>query len=752
MKFNRKYSLLASCAIAALPLLASHAYAQAQATDAKKGTDIVEVVVTAQKRSEGINKTPLAITAYTGDTLKSEGVVSVADLQNIAPSVEISHGGFGVGIEIRGVTTTDMTSKGEQGISFNVDGVPIGRPTEMQLAFFDLGRVEVLRGPQGTLYGKSSTGGAINVITNKPANTFQASADAEIGSYNTRRANLMLNVPANDQLAFRFALNTNKRDGYIDLTGGYPARSGEDNASGRLEALWKPTANIQWLLTYTGGEVRGVGSGTVPYAYFLGGKGKEQLRALGDPFPAKNHENFGNISTQIDGEFGAVHATLVGAHLHFTADDFSSSDNDPMGNSIGNGPFAVPNAYNWREYTGTVATDYTELRFSNQNPGVLDWVAGLNYEREDIHESDHNWSAPAATPTYAGSVNAIDPLNQTIHTSSGIFAQATWHVTDALRLTAGARESKDEVNRIGTFALGSGPTPVTLWPDQNGNPCVAPNNCVGTPNNGSESAKKPTWRLGIDYDIAPKSLVYASVATGYKAGGFNDFDPSTGGTGTYTPEQLTAYEVGYKGRLLKNLQYNTDLFYYDYSKDQISSLELFGTIGVIYTRSAPVKISGWENEVHYHLTSDDTIDGSLVFENSHYVHFMAGIFGNVDWSGKHLDKVPGSTANLGYSHVWDLGSDNSLVFHAQSKYSSGYTVSDFQNAIQYKQAPFTRTDLTVTYNMKGGDYYIQGYIKNLENKVQMDGAPAAPTPGVALGQDVAITDPQMMGIRVGAKY
>ncbi len=758
MKFSTKYSLLASCAIATLPFLSAHAFAQtaaAPATDVQSGTksgkDIVEVVVTAQKRSEAVNKTPLAITAITGDTLKAEGVVNVADLQNVAPAVTVGHDGFGVNINIRGVTTTDTTSKGEQGISFNVDGVPIGRPTEMQLAFFDVGRVEVLRGPQGTLYGKSSTGGAINIITNKPASTFQASADAEIGSYNTQRANLMLNVPANDQLAFRVALNTNKRDGWLPLTGGYPARNDEDNASGRLSALWKPTADFSWLLTYTGGEVRGVGGGADLYSAFLNGKGKAQLQGLGDPFGARTHENFGNISTELNGNFGAVHATLVGAHLHFTADDLGSSTNDPNANT--SGPFS--GFYAWREYRGTVATDDAELRFSNQEPGKLDWVAGINYFREDIHESDHNWNAPAATPTLAASGNGIDPLNETVHTSSGLFAQFTYHVTDALRLTLGARESKDEVNRVGTFAAGHGPTgtPFPPWTQANGSPCTAPNDCIGTPNNGFESAKKPTWRLGADYQVAPNNMIYASVATGYKAGGFNDFDPKTGGTGTYLPEQLTAYEAGYKGRLLPNLQYNTDVFYYDYSNDQISSLENIAGNFVIFTRAVPVKISGWENEAHWRITPADTIDGSLVFESSKYVKFMAGLLGNVDWSGRQLDKTPGTSANLGYSHVWTLANDQTFVFHVQSKYSSSYKLSDIQDAVQYTARAYTRTDLTVTYNMKGGDYYIQGYIKNLENKVQLESAPGTvPNPAIPNGASVGVTEPQMLGIRVGAKY
>ena len=757
MKSYIKYSLLVSCAMAGLPFIAIQADAQAtQTTQAAQSTEatqapagaktddtIVEVIVTAQKRSETASKTPLAITAFTGDNLKASGVVSVSDLQNIAPAVNIGKDGFGVNINIRGVTTTDTTSKGEQGISFNVDGIPMGRPTEQGLSFFDVARVEVLRGPQGTLYGKSSTGGAINVITNKPAKAFEASADGDIGDYGTRRANLMLNVPAGDTLAFRAAINSNKRDGYVKLTGGYPARNDEDNLSGRLSMLWKPSENFSWLLSYTGGQVRGVGQASVPYLYIINNSGKAQRMGFGNPFGSQRHENFGNLTTEANATFGGVHATLVAAHMNFTANDFSSSTNDPNGNTAG--PFS--GFYGWGEYRGKVATDYSELRFSNSAPGKLDWVVGLNYAKEDIHESDHNWNAPIANPTLAGSTNGIDPLNNTVHTSSGIFAQATWHVTDNLRLTAGARQSKDQVRRIGTFAAGPGP-----WLDPNGNPCVAPNDCVGSANNGFESAKKVTWRLGADYQVAANQMIYASVATGYKAGGFNDFDPITNGTGTYEPEQLTAYEVGYKGRPFRNVQFNSDAFYYDYAKDQVSSLENINGNFVIFTRGVPVKISGWENELHYRPTANDTIDASLVLEKSKYVKFEAGLFGNVDWSGRSLDKTPDAVVSAGYSHVWQMADDNNFVFHVFSKYSSSYLLSDVQNATQYTQKAFTRSDITVTYNWKDGNYYVQGYVKNIEDKVQMIGTPGNFNPAVPLSASAQVSEPRMIGVRFGAKY
>jgi len=712
--------------------------AHAQSTEVATGTEpagdkgIVEVIITAQKRSEALSKAPIAVSAFSGNTLKSQGVVSVADLQNVAPAVSVGRDGFGVNVNIRGVTTTDTTSKGEQGIAFNVDGVPLGRPSEQGLAFFDVQRVEVLRGPQGTLYGKSSTGGAINVISNKPGQAFDAAGDVELGNYNTRRVNLMVNVPLTDQLAIRAAVNSNKRDGFISPNDGSAARNDEDNTSGRLSILYKPTSNLSFLAILSGGMVRGVGAGTAVYSNTQsGGTGKSVLTAYGNPFGGDMDENFSNVITQTDGSFGGVHATLVAAHLHFSANNLTSQTYDPALNG---------DQYGWGIYRGTVNTDYEELRFSNETPGRFEWVAGMNYSREDIHESDHGWNAPVSDPTVAASVNGIDPVNQTVHTSRGLFAQIGYKITDELRLTLGARESTDQVRRIGTFAAGPG-----AWLDQNGDLCAGTtNDCIGGDNNGYQKAKKPTWRLGMDYQYAPNQMLYGYVATGYKAGGFNDFDPATGGVGTYEPEELTAYEIGYKGRPFSNLQFNSDVFYYDYTKAQVSSLVNISGNFVIYTRDVPEQIWGWENELHYRPTSKDTIDASLVFERSKYVSFMAGLFQNVDWSGKTLDKTPSAVFTLGYSHIWTLPDDRSLVFHGFSKYSQSYKISDFVNAVQYNQRAFTRSDVTLTYNFNNDMMYFEGYIKNLEDKVQTISAPN--------NGNVAISEPRMMGIRFGAKY
>jgi iron complex outermembrane receptor protein len=377
----------------------------------------------------------------------------------------------------------------------------------------------------------------------------------------------------------------------------------------------------------------------------------------------------------------------------------------------------------------------------------VNWILGYNWYREDLSESDHNWSAPVSNATLAGSSNGIDPLNSTDHASQGVFGQATWAATEQLNITAGARYSKDEVVRQGTFAPGPGP-----WKDPTGAPCVAPNDCVGVPNNGTQSDGKMTYRLGFDYHLDERSMVYGSVATGYKAGGFNDFDPSTNGTAPYDPESLTAYEAGYKGRLAPGLTLDSAVYYYDYSGSQVSSLVNINGNFVIYTRLVPTKIKGWENELSWRPSNADTINASLALSSSEYVRFNAGLLQNVNWSGKSLDKTPDVTASLSYAHDWDLPNGGTLTAQAATRYSSGYLVSNFVQAVQIEQDAFTRTDANVTYVSPGGKLTVTAFVKNIEDELQILGAPGTYAPANLNLGSAAASEPRFMGVRLGVEF
>jgi iron complex outermembrane receptor protein len=686
---------------------------------------IETVTVTARRVAEPSTRVPQAITAISADELNSRGVVSVADIANVAPGVVMGRDGFGVNINIRGVTTTDTTSKGLPGVSFNVDDVAISRPVAQGLSFFDVDHVEVLRGPQGTLYGKSTTGGAVNVITAKPQFDDSGSAQLELGNYNTRRLEAMANKQLSDTVAVRVAVNGNKRDGYLEPSGGGPARNDQDDRAVRVGLLSKPGRSSTWLVSATLARVGGIGFSTVPEVGRANDKsGGEQLRVVGNPFNGDIDQRYRRFNTEFSTDLGGVTATYIGSTSHFDSDDRGSSTYDPATNG---------NQYGWRTYRGRVREDSHELRFAGGDPQRLSWVAGLNYGKETVAESDHYLNAPVAAPTIAASTNGVNAVNTTDHRSSGVFGQATYAINAQWSVVAGARRSKDDTDRAGTFAAGPVPTCTNALQD-----------CIGGPNNGSQSASVNTWRLGLNHQLTPDQLLFASVATGYKPGGFNDFDPATGGTAPYEPEKLTAYELGYKGRLLPNLQFNSVAYYYDYAKDQISSLVNISGNFVIFTRSVPATIYGWENEVTWKPGRLDTVRAALTLSHSEYKSFMAGLMQNTDWSGKSLDKTPASALSLSWNRVWPLASGARIKTQVGTRYSSSYLVSDFVGAVQYRQKAFSRSDVSATWLSADGAYSVQAFVNNLENKVQIT--------TVGGNNDYSVSTPRFYGVRVGFHY
>ncbi len=742
------------------------------------GGEMQEIVVTAEKVSEPLSKTPIALDAFSGTELQSRGVVSISDLQNLEPELNVGQSPAGANISLRGVSSTDVTSKGNQDIAFNVDGIYNGRPREQGLAFFDVDRVEVLRGPQGTLYGHSATGGAINVITNKPQDTFSVSTSFEIGDFNTRRATGVINVPLSSTLDVRIAANFNDRDGYLNpvlgntYTLSTPERSlnDEDNHTVRSSVLWKPADTLSLLATYTIGQIGGAGSDYGALYDRYTEVGSSARAVYYNPMGTAVDDTFRNLNAELNVELGPVHLTYAGAY-----DRYEAHDNDDASTFDPN----AGGSYTWRNYQGDYTTDSHEIRFSNSTPGFLDWVAGANYYREFLMEHDQNWAtyvAPSpANNCYSYAPNLLYGCNNpnpiivgpSEHKSEGAFGQVNLHLTDVFKLTLGARYSHDSMFRNATVDGGGG-QPLTCFP---------PNDCVngGEPDVGSESSSKVTWRVGLDYQLTPNQMVYGYVATGYKPGGFNDPGYGETKTTTYGPENLTAYELGYKGRILPNLQLSTDVYYYDFSKSQVTAAQFFGfgTAGpiiLIYTKVAPATLYGWETSLHYNISQTDLVDATLALERAYYGQLGVGFIASqqIDWTGKSLDNVPRASGTLAYEHRYFMADSGYISARIQTKISSSYYESDLAGSgnvspfgaaytvqpAQYQQALYHRSDFTIGYTSGSGKYDVYGFVRNIENKLQMTSVPQnlafrSVSPDAV---SVVTTAPRTLGVHIDAKF
>ncbi|HUO23797.1 MAG TPA: TonB-dependent receptor [Caulobacteraceae bacterium] len=754
----------------------------ADAVQAPGTATIQEVVVTAQKTETTASKTPIALSVFSGSQLQQQGVVSVANLDELAPGVVVANQSHGPSISIRGVTTTDTTSKGTQDIVFTVDGIPIGRPQEMALGFFDTERVEVLRGPQGTLYGTSSTAGAVNIITAKPKDAFDASGDFEIGNYNTRRGDAMVNIPITDNFAVRAAANFNYRDGFLTPILGQPTiatepkQDDENNMSGRITALWKFDPNGSLQVTGTFGHVGGTGNQTSAIYDRVLGSSSGRFNIFYNPYAGLMSDDFVNFNAELNYTFGPVHVVYDGARLHFMGDENNNpSSTDP--NAQGSTP-----TYNWSVYHSSVTTDSHELRLSNAEPGRFEWLIGGSYFRELNNEDDQNWQSlvscsPSLAPSCSGNPNP-DIVGPDLHETKSVFGQADYHVTDQLKLTGGLRYTSDDMYRHATVAAGGPP-----FFNAQGGPCGPVNGeCVlgGSVlnDNGSEAASKLTWRIAADYQLTPGQMVYGYVATGYKAGGFNDLNPQNpkGGTVPYGPEYNTAYEIGYKGRPMSNLQFSTDLYYYDYSQYQLTGATFFtpnftggAPVVLIYTTIAPAKLFGWENDLKWNFTPNDTLNFAASFEEGYFENGakVGFIYSNqVNWAGKSLDNLPKYSGTVSYEHRWTLNDGAKISARVGTRYSSGYFESNtggngnpFSGVYsvpphQFFQPAFTRSDMDVSYTTGNGKYSIDAFVRNLEDKVQILNAPSPDNgpPETADGYGVRVSDPRTFGVRVSMRY
>lgn len=778
-----------------------------------QNADAPDIVVTALKRETSLLKTPAAISVVSGADLQAKGVVNLADIQNVAPGVAIAQGRDGVQVAIRGVTTTDTSSKGEQDIAFSVDGAYIGRGNARGGAFFDVDHVEVLRGPQGTLYGRSSTGGAINVVTSKPKlGETGGYIKAEYGNFDTKRAQAALNLPLGDTVAIRLAGSFNDRSGYsrpIDYNPVFfgttyhfsaaqaRARNDQNDATGRASLLFKPSDAFSLRLSATYGHQGGVGGAPALETQLAahGDTGAAALVGLANPVPSFLRNNFSQYDAALNYRFGPAQIDIIASHQVMNFKQQNASVQDAAANGGGalypcfGNPCDVRNAnaaglppfgptFQLYYQQNHVKTDQIEARISNADKGRFDYVLGANYFHEAAGENGQSWNAQIAAPLDTGTyVFQAGPVNVTTHKAYGLFGQTTWNATGQLGVVLGARYTHDEVSRMGTFALpynfaaGFPPPP---YPDSNGNAiCHYPDTCAGAVNNGGQKDNKVTWRVGLNYQMNPRTLFYASVATGFKGGGFNDYDPATGGTGQYQPASLTAYELGYKGRPLEGLSLSSDLFYYDFSRFQVNSGVNFPSGNfALYTVTTPVKLYGWETELNWQIDRDTSIDASMTLEHTSFSNFITGansLIGNgVSFTGQAVDLAPSFTLLGGISRRVTIDDHSALRLRLNTKYSASYLLSDYNAAVRYRQHGFTRTNASITYELDDARYTLQLFVENIENKVQRTsiiGGTYAGTYGGTNNNSVLneasdpannlafyTTAPRLFGLRAGMKF
>jgi iron complex outermembrane receptor protein len=684
---------------------------QESAAEIASGDDrLQEVLVTAEKRVQDISKVAAEVTAVTAQDLSDSDVEDADQLQYLVPSMMITNAaGRGIGISIRGIGSADANNNnGTPGIQYSVDGVPTSRPEELSIPLFDIQRVEVLEGPQGTLYGFNSTGGAVNVITNAPLLTQdEAGATVEVGNNDTKRFQAMINIPIGEHWAFRAAGTANYRAGFVTLicpgatmvgncasgNSNNQKSQDDDNQAGRLQLLGQLSDSMQLRLTATIGRMGGAGLAdsnvAVNYGsdfYYHGLPGGAEYSAW-NPFPSYQANHFEKFDAQFAAIVGPVELTYLGSYRNFQTHQHASSQlfgpPDEQGSSAADG--ALRNTY--QQYQAT----YHELRLSNSDRGAVQWIAGINYWWEGIHEDtagtdvagyyipglpdnpitqcpndpsgvscDRNLvgfegDPNTYRPDYIGA--GLNPIyatmyssaNTTNHQSESLFAHAVFALSPAWHLTLGVRQSVDEISRIGVSFGGALDNSNNGWLDGNGSYCeVTGLTCVGnlaadgSPGTAGINVEntpiyrfpKFNWTVGTDYQLTTNQLAYFNVATGYKPGSFNSFAPPDGSFHPYGPESMTSFELGYKAHT-SSVSVTSELYYYDYARQQFNSLTYLGGGNTVsYVTTLPSTLYGWENQLRWALFRNDTLTASTAFETGHYKSSTGSVMSFNDSAGQ----------------------------------------------------------------------------------------------------------------------
>lgn len=565
-----KVNLYVRTSVAALSLcvgLASPAQAQdgAGATSASSREDgLAEIVVTAQRREENLQDVPIAATALSGDQLNDKAVERLADLQFAAPSLSITDQGLTQSVNLRGIGIASGSPAVANGVAQYVDGV-FQPPIMTASSFYDIATIEVLRGPQGTLVGSNSTGGAIFINTQNP-NTAEVGgyAEAHYGSYDAVGLEGAINLPVTDTLAFRVAGNTRWRDSYYEDTGPFDNKPGAlDEQAVRLGVLWEPEnfralAKVEWIDKKTGGYAYRPIAGTT-----FANSRLPDIRSLTYNAPTRNDERGFHSSLELRYELGGgIILRSVSGYLNKRINNLY--DNDGAAIASVTDPAASFNQVSDQFVRERQWTQ--EFNIISPTDGVFDWILGGYYQQNKIDVIIENRSGDFVA-------DPVQIRNFPNKKTYGLFTQVGYEITPGVEVQAGARYSSYDVTGTGSVAIGVG------------GPIFGPTGLVVADLAGSHKDGRLTGKLALNWEVNSDHNLYVFVSRGYKPGGANN------AVSEFGPETVIDYEFGWKGAFLDNhLRTQFGAFYMDYSDFQFDALEpLTGQAGVVNIANATIK-------------------------------------------------------------------------------------------------------------------------------------------------------------------
>jgi iron complex outermembrane recepter protein len=669
---------------------------------------LAEVVVTAQKKEESLQSAAVAVTAVSGSDIAASGIKDPIEIQNSLPAVTFQVANTPVMV-IRGVGTYNNQPGVDSAVAYTVDGTYLSHHPALMPVLFDLERVEAVRGPQGTLYGRNSNGGALNITTARPVlGEFRASAAVTAGNYSAVGSELMLNAPIGDKSALRVALANDKHDAYFD-----DGSQGADNYAGRARWLFQPSDNFDVLATvdYAKKHHQGQGSSYCP---------PNSAYAACATVPNDPYAGYGG-----DQSHSHFNVKNSGAYAEMNL----RTDPGVLTSITNYRDYEIDNTWVWDfvEYTPDNTNHFftQEFRFASpsSSPQDLNWVVGAFYSHESLTavEAYDFFDTPALRFRWTDASA----------TSKAVFGQLTVPVSSTFRVIGGLRYTDERKTQFGsatTFDV-TGTIPTTV--------------ATG----GSNKEQRVTWKFGVDYDAAEDVLLYASASNGFKSGGVNQVPPGLGLTAVYNPEKITAFQAGMKSRFLnQRLQLNTEAFYYDYKGYQQYSQEadpsgFFPAVFFITVDSQNATFYGAELEATALVGSSGQFDLGVTALHARFDEFVVGSINN---TGHEVQGAPDFSLNAGYQHTFDLASGSQVRARITSSYVDGHYVAN-NNARGSFQSAYTKTGVDVSFTSADRSWTVTAFGRNLEDEAVM----ASYADPISRGGDIGFLEaPRTYGLTV----
>lgn len=750
--------IVAPVALAAVCLpLGAWAQTGSTAATADQGQDsgeLQEVIVTAERRSEDVQKTPINVTVMTGEELREQGYSQESEILKNVAGVLLQGGTDNTQVAIRGVSTQLPGGTGQSAVANVFDNLYSYLPGSTYLGYYDVGNVEVLRGPQTTLYGRNATGGVVSTHFQDPVlNQFTGYGQIQGGNYGLMHAEGALNLPVSSTFALRAAFSVMDRNGYISNGAGDDVAKG-----GRLKALWQPSDYFSMVLTGEYIRIGGQGVGAfVPGTEYNAGhywtNDQGQSRNVDDE---TNYKTYATINVTIPNfatltvEPGYIrdyndNDTFAYADIPAgtTAGGYTLAANDNQEKSLEVRLSSAPTApFVWN--LGYYYYDLWQLQGDTQQGSCYNTASGQYLTAPMGYEYSNSGCGAAYL------VALTQPEGQ-IFTggTDAFFGQVTVPVTSQWRLLAGVRYNND-----------------TAGEQQFASP-------TGGPPAGSRSARFTAfdWRVGSEYDITPQSMAYLTVATAHRDGGINPFG------GEFAQEKLLSYELGAKNRFLNNkLQLNADVYYYDYSDWQYFTFVVAPTGSACLAQQPPGSTScligsnaphtteyGLELDTQAYATDNDIFHLAGTLSHSAFGSGFTPPGTSVSLGGQQLPEAPNMTLIGGYQHIFKFSNGASVTPRLDVQYVSGeWLFTTYGTAAQTTSAVGANThegghateDFSLAYNEPNGKWVLNAYVHNLSNKAYRTGIQPGGAGGVPPASNVNFTvdNPRTFGVTLTAHF